>query len=268
MFAAADAAPWALLIPICFVAIILLIGAIAARVYHENRMRALRAVAIRWDGRVVDAGMFGQPHAELRIKGITSRLQFTQAGKQAFTELTIHFPDPSLRLEIYPQTIFHQMRKLLGMQDIEVGVRSFDDAFIIQGNDPAQIREYLSLDTQYAITALASFTFYHNLHLNIGGGTLRVTKQQQLTSETDLTRFVTTFEALFNALLYTRLSGIQFLPTTLPTARPDSHCQVCGEGLSGKIVYCASCRTPHHLDCWQYVGHCSVYACGQKRYRA
>jgi hypothetical protein len=42
-------------------------------------------------------------------------------------------------------------------------------------------------------------------------------------------------------------------------------CQVCGEKLEGKVVYCASCSTPHHPDCWEYLDRCSVYACGGKR---
>lgn len=268
MLLAANHPVTAFLFPAVFIGMLILIGLIITRVQHENRMRALRSVAARWSGHAFDPGMLGQPHAELRIQGITARLQFTQEGKQAFTELTIHFPDPSLRLEVYPQTIFHQMRKLLGMQDIEVGIESFDEAFIVQGNNPSLIRQYLTLESQHAIQALASFTFFHNLHLIIGGATLRLTKQTALHSEQDLSRFVTLFEALFTALLNTRTVGIEFLPATIPTARPNSHCQVCGEGLGGKIVHCASCRTPHHLDCWQYVGHCSVYACGEKRYRA
>jgi hypothetical protein len=268
MLAAGNGDVLAFLIPFAIMGLVALVAIILASRNHRQRIASLRAIAERWSGRVHDGGMFGQPHAELQIKGISARLQFTKVGKQSFTELTIHFPDPTLRLEIYPQTVFHQVRKLLGMQDIEVGIRSFDDAFIIQGNSPFLIREYLSLEAQYALVALTGFTFFHNLHLNIGGSTLRVTKQGQLTSAQDLTQYVILFESLFNALLYTRTVGIEFLPTTIPTARPDSHCQVCGEGLQGNIVYCASCGTPHHLDCWQYVGHCSVYACGQQRYRA
>jgi hypothetical protein len=42
-------------------------------------------------------------------------------------------------------------------------------------------------------------------------------------------------------------------------------CKVCA-GLidGGAIVVCSSCRTPHHRDCWEYVGTCSIYGCGCK----
>ena len=38
-------------------------------------------------------------------------------------------------------------------------------------------------------------------------------------------------------------------------------CPVCAEGLGSQTVQCAQCQTPHHADCWSYVGHCSTYAC-------
>lgn len=45
-----------------------------------------------------------------------------------------------------------------------------------------------------------------------------------------------------------------------------TQCQVCGDPLLEKVVFCTKCKTPHHLDCWQYFGSCAVYGCGQKRY--
>lgn len=38
-------------------------------------------------------------------------------------------------------------------------------------------------------------------------------------------------------------------------------CLVCRQGLAAEVVRCRSCRTPHHRDCWEYVGRCSVFAC-------
>ncbi len=40
-------------------------------------------------------------------------------------------------------------------------------------------------------------------------------------------------------------------------------CQVCGEA-PGKasVVLCAQCETPHHAECWRFIGKCSTFACG------
>ena len=43
-------------------------------------------------------------------------------------------------------------------------------------------------------------------------------------------------------------------------------CMVCGDQILGNPVSCMSCQTPHHEDCWQYLGRCSTYGCGQVSY--
>jgi hypothetical protein len=43
-------------------------------------------------------------------------------------------------------------------------------------------------------------------------------------------------------------------------------CQVCGEKMESRVVYCAKCRTPHHEECWSYVGQCSTYGCREIRF--
>ena len=256
------------LLPFVFIVVCILVAVLMGRVQEANRSAALRAAAATWRGTVIEASWFGHSHAELQIGGAKARLQYAKHGKRTVTEFTIHFPDPRLRLEIYPQTIVEQMKKFLGMQDIEVGVPQFDEQFIVQGNDSNLIREYLSFETQAALQAVARCSFYFDLHLIIGGSTLRLTKRSDIRQVQDLLRFVQACETLFVALVSARSLGIEFLPTSAPPRISETHCQVCGEGLHGSIVYCASCQTPHHLDCWQYVGSCSVYACGQKRYRA
>lgn len=41
-------------------------------------------------------------------------------------------------------------------------------------------------------------------------------------------------------------------------------CMVCGDELDeGEVsVRCDVCETPHHEECWEYVGKCTTYACG------
>src|SRR5262249_11682372 len=48
------------------------------------------------------------------------------------------------RFTIYRKWCFSKLGKLLGMQDIEVGVPEFDEAFIIKGNDEDRVRTLFS----------------------------------------------------------------------------------------------------------------------------
>ena len=42
-------------------------------------------------------------------------------------------------------------------------------------------------------------------------------------------------------------------------------CKVCGEPIAaGEVIVCSVCNTPHHRDCWEYVGACSIYGCNGK----
>lgn len=41
----------------------------------------------------------------------------------------------------------------------------------------------------------------------------------------------------------------------------EGRCQVCGEEARDAVA-CALCLTPHHPDCFEYTGRCSVYGCG------
>jgi hypothetical protein len=43
-------------------------------------------------------------------------------------------------------------------------------------------------------------------------------------------------------------------------------CQVCNESMETRVVYCGKCRTPHHEECWSYLGQCSTYGCREIRF--
>lgn len=45
------------------------------------------------------------------------------------------------------------------------------------------------------------------------------------------------------------------------------HCPVCGGTLEHEIVYCRACGAPHHLDCWRYLGRCSLFGCRETHYQ-
>lgn len=38
-------------------------------------------------------------------------------------------------------------------------------------------------------------------------------------------------------------------------------CRVCGSPLALPIVTCPACATPHHQDCWEYNGGCTIFGC-------
>jgi hypothetical protein len=60
------------------------------------------------------------------------------------------------------------------------------------------------------------------------------------------------------------ISIVQAGPADVEDAGPPI-CKVCGEPIQTPSVLCASCRTPHHRDCWEFIGACSIFGCSGKQ---
>ncbi len=76
-----------------------------------------------------------------KVKEWTITLDTFSANKTVFTRLRAPYVNQDgFRFTIYRKSIFSDLGKLLGMEDIEVGVAEFDEAFIIKGTDPAKVR--------------------------------------------------------------------------------------------------------------------------------
>ncbi len=58
---------------------------------------------------------------------------------------------------------------------------------------------------------------------------------------------------------YAHPAGIEILESK--SGEEGGVCQVCSASLDGRVVRCRVCRTPHHEDCWEYMGRCSTYGC-------
>lgn len=233
----------------------------------RHQRQVLEQVARHFRGRVEQVAWWQSPQIRLRFQGYPALLKYTQHGKRQHTHFQITFPDQRLRCELYPQDAFAAIRRLMGMEDIEIGSPQFDAAFFISGNSRPAVRDLLSADVQAAVFRLAG---YHrqNVHVEFAGGVMTVTRPMTLRTVEQLTEFITLSSQLFLAALATRAGGITFVESAEPP-EPDqleSQCHICGEPLAGDLVYCGSCRTPHHHECWQYFGGCATYACGHKQF--
>lgn len=62
-----------------------------------------------------------------------------------FTRLRAPYVNPDgFRFHIYRRSVFTELGKLLGMQDIEIGVEPFDHDFVIKSNDEDRVRSLLA----------------------------------------------------------------------------------------------------------------------------
>jgi hypothetical protein len=74
---------------------------------------------------------------------VTLDLGYSQDdGESRTTRIRAPYVNPDgFRFKIFRRSVFSDLGKLLGMQDIEVGDPAFDEAFIIKGNNEERVRD-------------------------------------------------------------------------------------------------------------------------------
>lgn len=118
------------------------------KLFGPSREEIWRQVSAEIDGRYEERFLKG-PRVDAAHGEWTMTLDnyAVSTGKVVivFTRMRAPFVNPGgFRFTIYRKGTFSNFAKWLGMQDIEVGYPSFDDAFIIKGNDEAKVREFFS----------------------------------------------------------------------------------------------------------------------------
>jgi hypothetical protein len=263
---------------IFLVIVVLVVMAVIYGVQAAHKRDAeLEQLARRLGGNLQPSSLFHYPELRIPHLGLTATLKYTAGGENESnrTHLTIPWSNGDLRCEIFMEGPFSGLRKLIGMQDIEIGSPDFDRRFVITGNDESAIKAFLTPDSQARLLDLmrvdvpTAFSV-PNLYLRIGHGLLTVTKASYLTDIEIVDRFIRLFLAFYEAASADP-AGIEFLGAVSVQSAAVSgeaipHCIVCGEALRTDLVTCRSCRTPHHKDCWQYFGGCATYACGGKQF--
>lgn len=165
-------------------------------------------------------------------------LEFSGAEGDSWPTHT-HFTAPlrgiSLRLELRPQWLHTAWGKLLKVEDIQLNSSYFDEAFLIHGSSPQQVRDFLTPPVQEAIWKLARCSRYSrfDLRLLIHSGQLLITKDDRLETEKELTQFVGSCRELL--LQIQELDpDINFIKQAAPRLSNTTECQVCGDPLQEK----------------------------------
>ncbi len=230
------------------------------RATRKGQLNAFfRRLAARLHGSYTAAGMwhkypttrfrYGPTRVAVRVvRGLKSR--------EEITELTISWPDSDYRLDIFPDT---------ALAPPSSATAPFESEFVIRSNAEAETRRLLTPPVQGLIRVLRSMGAQPGLRISISGGRQLVQKPGNISSYEYLERLVRLTLDLFDQSMLTRAEGIEFVAETIEWTS-EIICQICGEQIIHDIVYCRQCRTPHHLDCWQYYGACSTYGCQQTDY--
>lgn len=113
--------------------------------FGKSRKEAWREVADEMGFQLVEGGFFKTDKiiGKLYDWTITLDTYTVSTGKTSTTYTRIRAPyryKDDFRFKIYRKGLFSNLGKILGTQDVEVGMPSLDENFIIQGNDEEKMK--------------------------------------------------------------------------------------------------------------------------------
>ena len=155
---------------------------------------------------------------------------------------------------------------------IRTGDPDFDRGYVVQANDPEMARDFLSPQVRWAIANLQRLVHAGGMLVSINPERLLVQIDRNLGQNAEaliqvVSESLEIHDGLQVGVSRRMTEGIAIVDRPDPDAEDDGPpiCKVCGSLIDGgPVVVCSSCRTPHHRDCWEYVGACSIYGCGCK----
>lgn len=224
----------------------------------------LKRVAERLGGTVEEGGI------RFTACGRPARIDFASPGPEGepgtAVEVDVRGRSPGV-LTIFPEGFGAAFLKFFGVQDIAVGDREFDALYMVKSNPESLARRLFSPERRArAVACVRGLSSYGNVLFDLGLNRLVVRVGERLRRDYEILALAGAATEFLGYVLETEAPGdVRWLESA---ESRGGQCQVCGTEMREGIVLCASCRTPHHEECWLYMGECSTFACRERRYIA
>ncbi len=147
----------------------------------------------------------------------------------------------------------------------------FDGRFQVRTNSEPLMAAIRTSEVREAIRALPRLLhpMSDRISISVGANVLRIEIAAIAAETPDLLSFLRVAETVARAFFAAlgrpvgREAGVEILESGNSELAPGA-CRVCGEALSERPVCCRRCRTPHHRECWEYFGACSIFGCNTR----
>jgi hypothetical protein len=120
------------------------------KIFGSNRDEIWRQLSDEIGGEFVEGSFTKSSRVKVQIKEWVVTLDtFTVStgnSSTTYTRMRAPYVNPDqFRFTIYRRSVFSNLGKLLGMQDVSIGEAAFDEAFIIKANDEAKVRQLFQI---------------------------------------------------------------------------------------------------------------------------
>lgn len=244
----------------------------------DKRYRGYRELARRYRGRYESRGLSDPPTVSFMHNGSTVRVGLAptiagQPNQIPRTRVVARFRQGiPFRLELAPVARPAPPQSPKGTRVLKLGIPEFDREFVVQANDLEMARDFLSGAIRGSLALLHRMGQTGGMLLSVNPERMLVQIDRNLGSSADalamaVREALVVHDGLAEGVTRQLKQGISIVDGPLSAGEQEGPptCKVCLEPIAdGPIIVCAVCNTPHHRDCWDYVGVCSIYGCNCK----
>jgi hypothetical protein len=259
-----------------FVIILIVIVGVLVVVVSSSQKKSFHAmlqrVAQRLGGSFVEGGFFSEASLALRLDGRSARVEFFSGSKNSspYSKVIVNAGGASPGvLHILEEGFGQSFLKMFGAQDLEIGDRDFDSQYVIKATPAVLATRLFSPERRLeGMRIVRRLRGYSSGTFDLDSQTVTLMVRQYLREESDLMTLITCAKDFASFVLgatpsvEVRRGEIVMEEVRVATG---GECPVCGTAMTAGTVRCELCRTPHHAECWQYMGRCSTYACPGRR---
>ncbi|HEV3164145.1 MAG TPA: hypothetical protein VGZ22_08945 [Isosphaeraceae bacterium] len=253
------------------------LGATATARLAGAKYRAYRQLASQYRGKYENRGLADPPTVSFSHNGSHVRIGLAPnvAGQASNprTRVVARFARGlPFRMELAPVARPAPPQPPKGTRLVKVGDAVFDRYFVTQANDADIAREFLSPTVRGSVENLRKMSPPAGMLLSVNPERILVQVDRNLGTNADALAYAVREALGIHDHLQTSVAsrlrqGIAIVgvgPAPIEEAGPPM-CKVCGESINLHHVVCTTCRTPHHRDCWVFVGGCSIFGCNGKQ---
>jgi hypothetical protein len=239
---------------------VMMVSILQANRKREQLDRHGRLLAARLGGRFESGGLFSNATIRFTLKEHPAVLDF-QAGRHPRTQLRVWLPrNPGGSLKISRDSIAQIFMSVMDGRRFRVGDRLFDETFAVRSYPESLAMRIFSPSRRgEAMSAVRRLSSCPGLALEVQPTWLEV-RISGLGDDPEIALAMVRTADDFVKFLYEiePEPGIIWEPIV---ERLSGRCPICTSTLTEPLVRCSRCLTPHHQDCWHYLGHCSTYGC-------
>jgi len=234
---------------------------------QSGRRDMFRQLASKYRGHLSSSGWFSRralrfQYAETPVIVVQDRRN--RIGR--YTDVWFHWPDPHTQLHICPVRHPIPQRFVENMQTLDSTGDQFYWRNRVHTLDSREALQILSETVKWHIEQLRQYLPNRAIEVRVHRGRLLVRKHAWFKEYDQVDHFVSLALGLYDQMILTRSVGIEFVDNDQLQPIESVRCQVCGEEIVTDMVFCRRCKTPHHRECWDYTGICSVYGCRETEY--